>query len=90
MLFRSNNLPTSQGALVYSSGNQLAVLPSSPASKAGLKQGDIITKIDNTIISDNNSVSSILAKKKVGDTVEVTYLRDGETKTAKIKLETSN
>lgn len=87
----TNNLPTSQGALIYASGiNQLAVLPNSPASKAGLKQGDIVTKLDNTIIDGDNSISSVLSKKKVGDTVEVTYLRDGETKTAKIKLEASN
>jgi len=86
----ANNLPTSEGALVYASGNQLAVLPSSPASKAGLKQGDIITKIDNTIINKDNSISSILAKKKVGDTVEITYLRDGKTETTKAKLEASN
>ena len=86
----TNNLQTSEGALVYASGNQLAVLPGSPASKAGLKEGDIITKLDNTILNKDNSISSVLARKKVGDSVEVVYLRDGETKTAKVKLEASN
>lgn len=86
----ANNLSTSEGALVYASGNQLAVLPGSPASKAGLKEGDIITKLDSTILNKDNSISSVLARKKVGDTVEVVYLRDGETKTAKVKLEASN
>ena len=86
----ANNLPTSDGALIYASGRQLAVLPSSPASKAGLKEGDIITKIDNTIIGKDNSITSILGKKKIGDTVDITYLRDGKTETAKAKLEASN
>lgn len=86
----ANNLPTSDGALVYATGRQLAVLPNSPASKAGIKEGDIITKIDNTLIGKDNSITSVLAKKKIGDTVELTYLRDGKTETAKTKLEASN
>lgn len=58
----------------------------SSAKKAGLEQGDIITKIDN---NETNSVAYLryeLYKHKVGDTITITYERDGKTKTVKVKL----
>lgn len=82
----SNNLPVNEGAYIYGSKNQLAVIPGSPADKAGLRDGDIITKINNDKISNNKSLSSLIGKYKVGDKVEITYLRDGKTKTVTITL----
>ena len=61
----------------------------SSAKKAGLQQGDIITKIDN---NETNSVAYLryeLYKHKVNDTITITYERDAKTKTVKVKL-TSN
>ena len=75
---KSNNLESSTGALIYGKGTQLAVLPGSPADKAGLKEGDIILKLGNQDISETNSISSVIGKKKPGDKVEVVYLRDGK------------
>ena len=82
----SNNLPVNEGAYIYGSKNQLAVILGSPADKAGLRDGDIITKINNDKISNNKSLSSLIGKYKVGDKVEITYLRDGKTKTVTITL----
>lgn len=63
------------------------VVADSPADKAGLEQGDIITKIDNQKISgETQEVASVIGKKKVGDTVSVTYWRDGEEKTVNVTL----
>ena len=48
----------------------------SAAEKAGLKENDIITKIDNTKIESPDDLSSTIKKHKPGDKVTVTYLRD--------------
>lgn len=48
----------------------------SAAEKAGLKENDIITKIDDTKIEDPDDLSAAIKKHKPGDKVTVTYLRD--------------
>lgn len=53
-----------------------SVTKKSAAEKAGLKKGDIITKIDNVKISDADDLSKEIKKHKAGDKVTVTYLRD--------------
>jgi serine protease Do len=82
----ANNLPVSNGAYVHGNGSQLAVVPDSPADKAGVKDGDIITKIDGQKLDENHSLTSIISQHKVGDTVTLTILRDGKTITLKAKL----
>jgi len=82
-----NNLPVKYGALIYSADPQLlAVLPNSPASKAGLKQGDIILKIGEQQIDENHNLSTIIQKYKPEDEVDLTILRDNETVVKKIVL----
>lgn len=83
----ANNLPVSNGAYVTGSGNSLAVVPGSPAEKAGVKDGDIITKIDGKTLNSNNSLTSIVSQHKVGDTITLTILRGGKTLTVKAKLD---
>lgn len=84
---KSNNLPSNTGALVYASGNQIAVVPGSPAAKAGVKEGDIIIKIDGVDINEENSISAVIAKKKPGETATLTVLRDGKEEQIKLTLE---
>lgn len=62
------------------------VQSNTPAEKAGLKQYDVITKIDNTNVSSGVQLQSQLYKHSVGDTVTLTYYRDGKKKTADIQL----
>lgn len=83
---KENNLPVANGALLYSSGNQIAVLPSSPASKAGLKQGDIITEIDGVKIDQNNTIGSVIGKKKPGEKIKITFIRDGKQQSTSAQL----
>lgn len=52
------------------------VTKESAAAKAGLKTGDIITKINDTKIEDPDDLSKAVRKQKPGDKVTVTYLRD--------------
>lgn len=76
-----NDVP--QGAYVQE------VVQASPAEKAGLDSGDIITKIDGTQVTNNSPLSSFIAKKKVGDTISIEYWRDGKTQTTTATLITA-
>ncbi|MBY8886264.1 trypsin-like peptidase domain-containing protein [Streptomyces sp. PTM05] len=64
----------------------VAVTPGQAAAEAGLKPGDIITKLDGTDVTDTASLSTALASFKPGDKTTVTYERDGSTKTANVTL----
>jgi serine protease Do len=81
-----NNLSVDHGALIYTSGNQPAIVSGSPAEKAGLKEGDIITKIGNDEIIAGKGLVGLISKYNVGDRITVSYVRDGQTKTAEITL----
>lgn len=48
----------------------------SPIAKAGLKKGDVITKIDNTSVTSVAQFRYLLYKHSIGDTIKVTYTRD--------------
>lgn len=56
------------------------------ASAAGLRKGDIITKIDNVNISDFADLSLAIGSKRPGDVVAVTYLRNGNETTTNVTL----
>jgi serine protease Do len=74
-------MPDKNGAFVQS------VSPGSPAAKAGLKLADVIRKIDGKITKDDKAVTDLLATKKVGDTIQLEYLRNNSVqKTVTIKL----
>lgn len=81
------NLDTKRGAYLAPSQGQTTILADSPASKAGLKEKDIITKIDGTAIDENNSLTSVLGRHSVGDKVTLTIVRDGKEKDLTAKLE---
>jgi S1-C subfamily serine protease len=55
-----------------------AVLEHSPAAKAGLKEHDIITHLGDIELKAGTDLTDALQKNKVGDTITVTYLRDGK------------
>ena len=61
-----------------------------PASDAGLKEGDIITKIDDQKISTVSEFKYELYKHNIGDTIKVTYFRGGKEHTTKMNLNKSN
>lgn len=61
-----------------------------PASLAGLKDGDVITKMDNEKITTTAEFKYYLYKHKVGDTVEITYVRNGKEGKCEVKLTKEN
>lgn len=82
-----NNLPVKQGALLRGDEQTIAVISGSPAAKAGLREGDIITKINDKEITRDNPLQSVVVGFSPGDTVKVTYWRDGKEQTVDVKLE---
>ena len=58
-----------------------------PASNGGLKEGDIVTKIDGNDITTVSEFKYELYKHNIGDTIEVTYYRDGKENKTTLKLD---
>jgi membrane-associated protease RseP (regulator of RpoE activity) len=61
-------------------------MPGTPAASAGLKAGDVITKVNGEEVKDAGDLTRRIGLMKPGDKVELTYLRDGTEKTAAITL----
>ncbi len=78
-LKEKEKLPIDYGVLIKSTeeGNP-AILKGSPAEKAGLKAGDIVTEIDGKKLDENQSLSLIIRGHKIGDTVVLKILRNGD------------
>ncbi|MFT4187398.1 MAG: trypsin-like peptidase domain-containing protein [Aeromicrobium sp.] len=66
------------------------VTPDSPGDKAGLKKGDIITSLGGVPIGSSSALVAAVRGHQPDDEVEVTYLRDGESETATVTLESDN
>ena len=62
----------------------------SPAQKVGLKSGDVVTQVDTQRIDDADALIAAVRSHAPGDTVTVTYLRGGASKTARITLGTGS
>lgn len=67
----------------------LSIQSGYPAEASGLQKGDVITKIDNTEITSVSQFRTILYKYSMGSNINVTYARNGETKTTKMLLNKS-
>jgi serine protease Do len=77
------NLSVNAGALITS------VTSGSPASKAGLRPGDVITKVDNEDISTAAELTSAIGSYQIGDQVEIVYYRGSVQQVANATLEES-
>ena len=74
-------LTATQGALVAQ------VQADAPAAKAGLKSGDVITKVNGDAVKDARDLSRRIGMMKPGSTVALTVIRDGKTMPFDLKLE---
>jgi putative serine protease PepD len=59
----------------------------STADSAGLRSGDVITKVDDHLVTGADSLVATIRSYRPGDTVTVTYERDGATRTAQLQLD---
>ncbi|TDQ03308.1 MULTISPECIES: S1C family serine protease [unclassified Leifsonia] len=71
---------TTVGALIKS------VTSGGAAAGAGLKAGDIVVNLDDTPITDATDLTAQVRAQAAGSKVDVTYIRDGQTKTATVTL----
>jgi C-terminal processing protease CtpA/Prc len=62
------------------------VMKDSPAEKAGLLAGDVITKIGDKAVDDEGDVRHLIQEHKPGDQVDFTVMRDGKEETVKVTL----
>jgi S1-C subfamily serine protease len=62
------------------------VVPNSAAAKAGLKKGDIITKLNKDRITRFEDLLRFMAKRRPGETITIEVLRDDKTVKLKAKL----
>ena len=77
-----NGFETVEGAVGVTFDN--VDVEGGPADKAGLVGGDIITIFDGQVIHEEDQIADLLRQTPIGKTVDVTYIRDGETKTTKL------
>ena len=75
------------GALIIGDAQAPAIVPNSPASKVGLKTGDIITKINDKSLSIKQQLVDVVSQYKVGDKIELSVIRDGKEETISLILE---
>jgi putative serine protease PepD len=60
------------------------------AAKAGLQTGDVIVQADSTTIADADALIAAVRSHKPGDTITVTYTRNGDRRTARVTLGSSS
>ena len=78
---KSYGLDEAHGALVTT------IVKDSPADKAGLKKGDLITELGGEKLESSRLLSRKIAESKIDEELEVTYIRRRKTKTTKVTIE---
>ncbi len=64
----------------------IKVFPSTAAEKTGFVIGDVISKVDETVVKDNYHLVSIIGSHQPGDKVLITYTHNGVTSTVKVRI----
>jgi S1-C subfamily serine protease len=85
---RENDLSVSAGAWIMADGTTSPIVPGSPAERAGLKGGDIITAVNETAIDGAHPLQDLLVQYSPGTTITLTVLRDGSLITITVELGT--
>jgi len=58
-----------------------------PSARAGLRADDVVTRIEGKKITSPDALRQAIDAKQPGDTVTVTFLRNGKTRTVTVKLD---
>ena len=85
----ANQLTVEYGVIVLRGENraELAVIPESPAAKAGIQEGDILLELNNERITSDQSFSKLIQSFAVGDVIELLVRRNGEEFVVSVTLE---
>jgi len=81
-LAKSFGLSTTEGVLVSD------VSKGSPAEKAGLKRGDVITRFDGKEVKDSHMLSRVVATTRPKTNVTIDIIRDGKEKSLQVQIGT--
>lgn len=84
---KAYNLPVNSGAYLYSSSTYSAIVKDSPAAKAGLKDKDIVTKVNGVEVGRAGTLADLIGEYKPGDTVQLTVIREGNEIAVNVTLE---
>lgn len=86
---KANKLSVDYGALIVrgNGSSELAVIPGSPANKAGLVENDIILEINGKKINEKQSLAKEIQNYKPGDEVRLKVYHQGQEKEIKVVLE---
>ena len=87
LIAKEKKLDVTAGAYVKGSNNASAVIKGSAGDKAGIKDGDIITAVNDTKIGTAGSLGSLIGEYAVGDTVKLEVYRDKKYIELDVKLE---
>lgn len=82
-----NNIAKYLGLMMKDGAVVIELAPNSPATKAGLEIGDVITDINGTPIRSDEDVVLIVTDSRVGDTLTMKVIRKGEPVTVRMNLE---
>ena len=74
------------GSVVSAKIGGNGVTPGGPGDAAGLKDGDVITQFDHTIIDSSETLIAEIWQHKPGDKVSITYTRNGSSHTTTVTL----
>ena len=85
----SNNLSVDYGALIQkgSGSGEPAIMPGSPAEKAGLQENDIILEVNNQKIDEKNTLSNLLLQYSPSQEITLKILRKDKEQIIKVTLE---
>ena len=88
-LIKKNNLQVEHGAIILrgQDPSELAVIPGSPADKAGLRENDIILEVEDKKITPEHSLVRAIAGRIPGEEIILKISRAGEERTIKVTLE---
>ena len=85
--YDKNVIPYLDSKINFDSGIYVAQISlDSPALKTGLQIGDIITKIDNNTVEKMCDLRTYIYSKNIGDTVNLTILRNNRERNVEVKL----
>lgn len=81
------HLKVSNGAYIpKGSGSSPSVISGTPAAKAGLKGGDVITKVDNTNVNIQNDLSTLIDQYEPGTKIRLTVVNGTKTRVVTVTL----
>lgn len=85
----ANSLPYAYGAIIIRGERvtDLAVVPGSPADRAGIVESDIILEIEGTSLDTDRPLGNVLSQFRSGDEVELRIWHKGDEKTVRVTLD---